>query len=216
MRLALLLTGFAIVMPGCGIYPTAREVDTSSLPALTMPTGPIPTPFATYTPAPAPTAAPVATKPAAPSTSAREKTAPLGKDAWREARMVLPPSVPVYRPSFVADRFGPANLEEARTGDEYGPRYTIVYHAEDELLAFILGIGKGALGNAPWPDSTEPITVFGVEGRLSKAESTPTSNRLSQIVSWQTERLSYQIKIFSNRMTRDELLRIVASLEPVR
>lgn len=42
------------------------EVDTSSLPWLSMPTGPIPTPLATYTPGPAPIPAPAATKPAAP------------------------------------------------------------------------------------------------------------------------------------------------------
>ena len=38
-----------------------REVDTSSLPVLTLPTGTVPTPFATYTPGPAPTPAPTAT-----------------------------------------------------------------------------------------------------------------------------------------------------------
>lgn len=52
---------------GSSHFPPGREVDTSSLPELTLPTGPAPTPFATYTPGPAPPAAPAATKPAAPA-----------------------------------------------------------------------------------------------------------------------------------------------------
>lgn len=137
-------------------------------------------------------------------------------DAWTKARAGLPSSVPVYRPAFIPERFGPATLEEVQNDTQFGPRYTIVYRAEDELVAFILGMGKGALGNSPPPDVTEPITILGAWGQLSTIGATATRSRLSLEVAWQEQGRSYQIKASSNHMTKDELLRIVAGLTAVK
>ncbi len=164
-------------------------------------TGPIPT---------EPQATPNETSKSTPEANATQPS----RDAWAEARAALPSSVPVYRPSFVPDRFGPPSLEEVKTDDQFGPRYTIVYHAENGLVAFILGMGKGALGNSPPPDTTEPIDVHGAQGWLSTTGVTTTRSRLNLQVSWQEQGRIYQIKVSSNRMTRDELLRVVASLVP--
>ena len=71
----------------------------------------------------------------------------------------------VYMPISMPARFGPPEKNEVQNDEQGGPRYTIVYTVQDEegheLIAFILGISKGAWGNAPRPDTTEPVTVDG-------------------------------------------------------
>ncbi|MHB0870775.1 MAG: hypothetical protein ACYC5J_15190 [Chloroflexota bacterium] len=107
-------------------------------------------------------------------------------------------------------------MEQVESIGEYGPRYTIVYRADRELLALILGLGYGALGNMPGPPTVEPITVHGQQGSiLITPTEKPESNDFIG-VSWQEEGRIYQIKAWSRRVTRDELLQIVMSLEPVR
>ncbi len=138
-----------------------------------------------------------------------------GQEVWAEVRAVLPTSVPVYRPAFIPDRFGPAVLEQVETGGQYAPRYTVVYHGERELLAFILGVGYGALGNMPGPPTIEPTTVHGGQGYVlvTPGEEPGYLNFLG--VTWHEGSWYYQIKAFSERLSKDELLRILGSLAPV-
>ncbi len=139
----------------------------------------------------------------------------LGQDAWAQVRVTLPDSVPVYRPDSLMSPSGLAVLEEVENDVQHGPRYTVVYQGEGELVAFILGMGKGALGNSPPPDSIEPITVHGVRGELSTTGITSQGSRKSQIVSWQESGLTYQIKVFSNRVAKDELKQMAERLVPL-
>lgn len=92
------------------------------------------------------------------------------------------------------------------------PSYTIHYtSAEGGDLVFILGIGAGAWGNAPRPETQTPVTVLGTEGRLS----TNTENVPQQGVSWQEDDQSYRIRAVSDVLTEEELLQVVASLESI-
>jgi dipeptidyl aminopeptidase/acylaminoacyl peptidase len=136
----------------------------------------------------------------------------LGQDAWAQVRIALPDSVPVYRPDSLMSPSGLAVLEEVENDVRQGPRYTVVYQGEDELVAFILGMGKGALGNSPPPDSTEPITVHGVRGELATTGIASPGSRKSQIVSWQENGRHYEIKVLSNRITKDELKQMAERL----
>lgn len=156
-------------------------------------------------------------KPARPAPSSQQgEPTRLGRDAWAEVRTALPASVRVYKPDSLTSLFGPAVLEEVENDAQYGPRYTVVYQRDGELVAFILGMGKGALGNSPPPDSTEPITVHGELGVLSMARNTSAGSLVSQMVSWRGNGLSYQIKVFSNRITKDEVKGMVERLVQVR
>jgi hypothetical protein len=140
----------------------------------------------------------------------------LPADVWAQVRCAMPADVPVYRPGWLPERFGAPALLEARVSADLGPLYTITYPAPDESMVFILNLGKGALGNVPPPDQTEPITVLGVEGTLQVSTATHTLS-----VEWAAHdrrgkpMLGYQIRVFSQVMTRDELMQIVQSLAPV-
>ncbi len=127
-----------------------------------------------------------------------------------QARAALPADVPLYKPAFVPERFGPPQLLEARTDASDGPLYTIVYSAKGENLAFILNMGKGALGNFPPAETNEPVAVLGVSGVLSISAETHAIGTF-----WQDQGRNYQIKAFSQQMTKDELMQIIKSLAPV-
>ncbi len=128
--------------------------------------------------------------------------------------MALPASVAVYRPDFLPGSFSPGMLDEVVN---YGilPSYTVVYQSEDDLIAFVLGNAKGAIGSYSLPDSTEPIKVHGVLGWLSTLEVKSKGGRSTQIVGWRENELDYQIKVFSNRVTKDEVKQIGEQLVPV-
>jgi hypothetical protein len=116
-------------------------------------------------------------------------------EAWAAVRAALPSDIPVYMPTWMPVRFGAPQLEEVVAVDqEYGLHYTIVYKAQveenNEVIAFILNIGKGAWGNAPRPDTREPITVDGASGELDTTVSPPDF-----VVSWQKQNQNYQIKM---------------------
>ncbi|NOK60723.1 MAG: hypothetical protein GFH27_549297n324 [Chloroflexi bacterium AL-W] len=132
--------------------------------------------------------------------------------AWIEARADLPAEVPIYRPTWLPERFAEPELVDVQAEGDYAPSYTIHYAStEDGHLVFILGIGVGALGNAPRPETQTPVMVLGTEGILS----TNTENVPQQGVSWQEGNLSYWIRVMSDALTEEELLQVVASLEPV-
>jgi hypothetical protein len=131
------------------------------------------------------------------------------QDPWMRARSALPANLPLYKPAFVPERFGPPELLEARKDPKDGLLYTIVYAAKDENLAFILNMGKGAWGNFPPAEVNEPITVLGVSGGLSISSETHAMG-----VFWQDHGRNYQIKGFSRQMTKEEMMRIVKSLAP--
>lgn len=132
------------------------------------------------------------------------------EDAWAQARASLPADVPVLRPNFVPDRFSSPTLLEVHVDKDNGPVYTINYSAPNENLAFILGMGKGALGNAAPPDTKDPITINNVQGLLMTTSASPTF-----WVTWQEQGKNYEIKVYSEKMTKEEVMRVVKSLTPV-
>lgn len=132
---------------------------------------------------------------------------PQSQDAWIQARASLPTSVMLYKPTYMPERFGKPELLEAHSDQADGPVYTIVYSTSDETLAFILNAGKGALGNFPPPERREVVTVLGWSGEL---ESSTETHALG--VFWQTSMGNYQIKVYSKKMTTEELKQIIESL----
>jgi hypothetical protein len=89
--------------------------------------------------------------------------------------------------------------------------YTVVYMAADESLAFVLNRGKGAWGSFPPAERAEPITVLGVRGELAMPAETHDLGGF-----WNDGHgRNYQIKAVSRQMTKEELVRIAASLVPV-
>lgn len=141
-------------------------------------------------------------------------------EAWAVARAALPTDIPIYMPITMPTRFGSPKLDEVQNDNQWGPRYTIVYTTqnkdEQELIAFILGIGKGALGNAPRPDSTESITVDGMNGELYFSSSESTSGSPEFVAMWQVQGRSYQIKAISLQITKEEIKQIIESLVPIK
>lgn len=137
------------------------------------------------------------------------------QDPWTQIRTVLPASVPVYKPNFLPGAFGPAMLDEVANYGSF-PSYTVVYQSEDDLIAFVLGNAKGAIGSYSLPDSTEPIKVNGVLGWLSTLEAESKGGRSTYIVGWRENELDYQIKVFSNRITKVELKKVVEALVLVK
>jgi hypothetical protein len=139
--------------------------------------------------------------------------------AWAAVRAALPSDIPVYMPTDIPPRFGAPELEEVVAIDpEYGPHYTITYYlpTTKETVVFILNIGKGTWGNAPPPESTEPITVDGANGALDY--SSPQGNgALPEYVAWWKQGgQHYQIKALSPQMTKEEIQQIITSLVPLK
>lgn len=138
------------------------------------------------------------------------------EDVWARVRMALPASVLVYKPGFLPGSFGSAMLDEVENDPRSGPGYTVVYQSEEDLVAFVLGAGKGGIGGYSGMDTHEPITVNGVPGSLSAVGAKSPGVRSTQTVSWWENGLSYQIKVYSNRVTKDEVKQIVERLVPLK
>jgi hypothetical protein len=139
-------------------------------------------------------------------------------EAWSAARAALPGDILIYMPISMPARFGLPKLNEVQNEEQWGPRYTIVYSTQDghELIAFILGIGKGSWGNAPRPDTTEPITVDGANGELNFSSSVSTSGNPEFVAIWQQQGRSYQIKAISAKTTSEEIKQIIESLVTIK
>jgi hypothetical protein len=139
--------------------------------------------------------------------------------AWTAVRAALPSDIPVYMPTDMPARFGPPQLEEVVAVDqEYGPHYTIIYYlpTTKETVAFILNIGKGAWGNAPPPESTEPITVDGASGALEYSSPQGNGALPEYVAWWKQDGQLYQIKALSPQITKEEIQQIIASLVPLK
>jgi hypothetical protein len=156
----------------------------------------------TATPAPAPgtpTLPPAATL----------TPAPAGPDAWTQVRSALPARVLVLRPTWLPEQFREAPTLAYADNSGPGPMYKVTYTSTDEdVLGFVLG----AENTAP-PESREAITVRGVPGQLFRtASSSP-----ALWASWQEGTNTYQVLAYGaqNKLTREELLRIIGGLTPV-
>jgi hypothetical protein len=139
--------------------------------------------------------------------SSTTTTASAQQDVWTDVRAALPADVLVYQPTFMPERFGVPEVIEAAAD-----RYIVVYTAPDENIAFILGYGAGAYTNDARPDTTEPFVVNGMEGQLASS----FGGSPSFAVSWQNDEHSYQIKAYSQQITKAEMQQIVQSIAPVQ
>ncbi len=148
----------------------------------------------------------------------RARAALAAQDAWAEVRAALPASVPVYEPGFLPGSFGPAMLDEVGNDPQGRPAYTVVYQSGDDLVAFALGAGRTGMGSYAGSDTSEPMDVHGELGRLYTLGVQSPGGRSTQTVGWweDGQRLSYKIKVFSNRITRDEVKQIAERLVPVK
>jgi TolB protein len=93
--------------------------------------------------------------------------------------------------------------------------YEALENKPEESVVFILNIGKGAWGNTPPPDSTEPIAIDGMSGKLYYSNSQSTSGNPEYVATWQDQGQHYEIKAPSARITREEMMQILDSLVPL-
>jgi hypothetical protein len=136
---------------------------------------------------------------------------------------VLPPSVPVYRPTFMPERFGPPELVAAGAYN-----YTIVYRAPYEvagkspfeLVAFYSGTPEGALANSPGDPSQkiEGVSIAGEQGTMvtiTEADPAVLDPKFLGAF-WQRDGKPYGIKAYSNLMTVEEFRQIIDGMEEVQ
>ncbi len=150
------------------------------------------------------------------------------QDPWLRARAMLPPDVPVLRPTYIPAGLGSPILEEVCVGPlpfsdtPEVPRYTVVYPdggQNTDGLTFILTTGAGAAGNFPGPPTgREQVTVRGQTADLLTTAnvSSTTPGLTAFMLSWKEQGFSYQLKMGSTgRLTKDDLLRTAEGLAPV-
>jgi hypothetical protein len=157
-----------------------------------------------------PSAASPAVSPAAtaanptPPNKAVETPATATSDAgWRLVRNSLPSDVAVLRPTWLPDRYvgSPVAVEYAH--DVGGWRYRIGYGSGDHTILFALGSV-----NSSRPNTTETLTIRGVAVTISTSSDWPAIQAL-----WDESGGTYSIQ--STDLTREELVRMIDSLQPV-
>jgi hypothetical protein len=120
--------------------------------------------------------------------------------AWAAVRAHVPQPVPVYRPTWLPERFRqttPEFIDGAFLGVSY-------LNSADDYLQFSIG---GA--NSAAPTSAEPLAVHGQAGFLTFSDGSPPIG-----VHWQEAGQSYGIRGGKN-VTRAEILQVAESLAPV-
>jgi hypothetical protein len=145
------------------------------------------------------------------------------QDPWLRARAMLPPDIPVLRPTFLPAGLGTPALLEACVGPllfrdlPQLPRYTVVYQGtgnDHESLVFVLGRPAGIYGNFPGPPTgREQATVRGQDAGILITAGGSTA---SFMLSWKEQGMNYQVRMFSSgHLTQDDLIRTAQSLVPV-
>ncbi len=137
----------------------------------------------------------------------------IPQDPWAQVRAALGSSTAIYRPRSLPARFGSPELVEVEAAGENSPRYTVVYKADGELMAFIMGMGAGALGNAPIPVTEQSVSILGQDGTLFTNEKVHPPFLGA---SWQQGGHVYDVTAMSTRMTIEEFRQILDNLEEVR
>ncbi|MBA3944129.1 MAG: hypothetical protein H0X37_06145 [Herpetosiphonaceae bacterium] len=134
-------------------------------------------------------------------------------DAWAIARKTLPADVPLYRPSYLPKGFEPgAFLSYVRRNDA---RYGLMYVMPGGNPAY--GFGKNHIQLSVGPvegrplGSREPIMVHGITGKLYTGSLNP-----QYWVTWQEGGYTYHVQAFGDQVTRDDMVQMVQSLQPVR
>jgi methionine-rich copper-binding protein CopC len=128
-----------------------------------------------------------------------------GDDAWAFVRATLPPELPIYRPTWLPERFRQSPLPPAS-----GPYFGVTYRSDQgDMLVFAFG----PTNSAP-PTRVDPISIHGIAGQLSETDVSP-----ALVVAWMEHGQLYSIRTErgtgSTTMSRDELLRVVSSLAPL-
>jgi hypothetical protein len=155
-----------------------------------------------------PTASPLttATPATTPTPSANVVDTPVPASAtqgWILVRDSLPSNVPVLRPGWLPDRYAADGVIVEYAHDVGGWRYRVGYGTGNHTILFALGSVNSAR-----PDSTEALTMRGVSVTISKTSSWPAIQAI-----WDESGGTYTIQ--SNDLTRDELVRILDSLQGV-
>jgi Tol biopolymer transport system component len=134
-------------------------------------------------------------------------TGGAGDDAWAALRARLPSEAPVYRPTWLPDRF----RRRPPLAPAPGPYVGVTHRGDDgDLLVFAVG----PTNSAP-PTRAEPVGVRGRAGQLVFSDGSPPL----QVV-WTEGGRAYSVRAEIGAAARatvtgEEMLRIVASLAPV-
>lgn len=153
----------------------------------------------------APTSTPPATRSASASATASpartfdrpDATRLPEPQAWAAVRAAVPKDITIWRPQWLPDRF---NRTIAGIDYALGPdwRYAMTYGASaGDFVTFALGAV-----NTGQPRTVEMVSVHGVSGTLALSDQAPHTQLF-----WHEGSRLYTV--FSNSLTRDEVLRIV-------
>jgi hypothetical protein len=139
-----------------------------------------------------------------PPSKAVETPATAAADAgWRLVRNSLPSDIPVLRPTWLPERYvgSPVSVDYAHNVGAW--RYRIGYGVGDHTVLFALGAVNSAR-----PNTTETVTLRGVSVTISTSSDWPAIQ-----ATWEESGGTYSIQ--SNDLTREELVRIIESLQAV-
>jgi hypothetical protein len=155
-----------------------------------------------------PTASPLATATVAatptPSAKAVETPVPANEsEGWSLVRASIPQDVTVLRPRWLPERYAADSVVVEYAHNVGGWRYRVGYGTGNRTVLFALGSVNSAR-----PNSTETLTMRGVSVTISTTSDWPAIQAI-----WDDVGGTYSIQ--STDLTRDELIRIVESLQPV-
>jgi hypothetical protein len=129
--------------------------------------------------------------------------------AWAAVRARYPAETPIYRPTWLPPRFQGKVRSPAP-----GPFYGVTYGGDQgDFVAFTFGPVNSAPDAGATPVAT-PVAVRGIPGQLIVQDGAPPIQ-----IRWEDRGLLYGIRGEHGQgrstLTREEILRIAASLAPV-
>ena len=139
-----------------------------------------------------------------PPAKAVETPATATADAgWRLVRNSLPSDVAVLHPSWLPERYIGSPVAVDYAHNVGGWRYRVGYGSGEHTALFALGSVNSAR-----PNTTETVNLRGVAVTISMTSDWPAIQAV-----WDESGGTYSIQ--SSDLTRDELVRIIESLQPL-
>ena len=139
----------------------------------------------------------------APAKAVETPSSTTTSQGWSLVRESMPSYTAVLRPTWLPDRYAADRVVVEYAHNVSGWRYRVGYGAGNSSVLFALGSVNSAR-----PNSTETTTVRGIAVTISTSSDFPAIQ-----ATWDESGGTYSIQ--SNDLTRDELIRIIESLQPV-
>jgi hypothetical protein len=141
--------------------------------------------------------------PTAPAKAVETPASATASQGWSLVRESMPSYTAVLRPSWLPDRYAADRVVVEYAHNVNGWRYRVGYGAGNSSVLFALGSVNSAR-----PTSTETLTLRGISVTISTAADFPAIQAI-----WDESGGTYTIQ--SNDLSRDELIRVIDSLQPI-